>query len=146
MAEPQWIWRFERVIPSKTQDGRQVLQELLEQLQQNRWDEHDIFSVHLAMEEALINAIKHGNQHDPTKRISVACALSSTKLRIEIADQGGGFDPDRLPDPTDPEHIVAPSGRGIMLIRTFMSRVEYLDRGSRVIMEKDRSTDSGRGV
>jgi serine/threonine-protein kinase RsbW len=145
MAEPQWIWRRDRAIPSSTREGRDVLQELLDRLEENHWSEHDLFCVHLAVEEALINAVKHGNRQDATKRIRVVSELSRDLLRIEISDEGRGFDPALLPDPTDPARLESPSGRGIMLMQNFMSRVEYLDGGARVVLEK-RRTPAGRGV
>ena len=64
MTEERWSWSLERQIPSDTAAGKQIVDELLEQLKQHDWVEHDIFGVHLAVEEALVNAIKHGNQHD----------------------------------------------------------------------------------
>jgi len=139
MSENRWVWQCERLIPSKTGAGAPVLQELLSQLEQNDWIQHDIFSVHLAMEEALVNAIRHGNQFDPNKHVRVACRMSPNLVRIEITDEGDGFDPSAIPDPTDPSHIEAPSGRGVMLMRSFMSRVEYNDVGNSVVMEKERA-------
>jgi serine/threonine-protein kinase RsbW len=100
--------------------------------------QHDVFGVHLAMEEALVNAIRHGNRLDPGKQVQFACRMTPDLVRIEITDEGDGFDPSSIPDPTDPEHIEAPSGRGLMLMRSFMSRVEYNDVGNRVVMEKER--------
>ena len=139
MPQDTWIWRSDRVIPSKTGAGRHVLQEVLQQLERQHWVQHDIFGVHLAIEEALINAIKHGNRLDTSKQVHVTCRISSNLLRVEIADEGEGFDPSTVPDPTDPTHIESPSGRGIMLMQSFMSRVEYNDAGNRVVMEKERA-------
>lgn len=141
MSEERWTWRSERVIPSKTGAGGAVLQEVLSQLEQYNWPQRDIFSVHLALEEALVNAIKHGNRHDITKKVHVACSMTPKLLRIEITDEGQGFDPSTLPDPTDEDHIDAPSGRGVMLMRSFMSRVEYNEAGNHVIMEKEPAKD-----
>jgi len=139
MSENRWVWQCERVIPSKTGAGAPILQEVLDQLEQQDWIQHDIFSIHLAMEEALVNAIRHGNQFDPGKHVHVACRMSPNLVRIEITDEGAGFDPSAIPDPTDPSHIEAPSGRGVMLMRNFMSRVEYNDIGNSVVMEKERA-------
>ena len=131
-----WTWTNETSIPSDTKQGRAVLDELLSQLQQHEWAEHDVFGVHLAVEEALVNAIRHGNQGDPSKRVEVICQMTSERLRVEIADEGRGFDPQDVPDPTALENLETPSGRGIMLMRTYMSVVEYNDQGNRVVMEK----------
>ena len=118
-----------------------MLQEVLDHLEKEHWVQHDIFSIHLAVEEALVNAIRHGNRLDARKHVHVACRISPNLVRIEITDQGEGFDPTAIPDPTHPEHIDAPSGRGIMLMRSFMSRVEYNDVGNQVIMEKERAKE-----
>ncbi|MHC4406232.1 MAG: ATP-binding protein [Planctomycetota bacterium] len=138
MSEECWVWELERVIPSKTGAGASVLQEVLEQLQELGWVDHDVFGIHLAMEEALVNAIRHGNRLDINKSVHFACRTTPDLIRIEITDEGDGFDPSSVPDPTDPEHIECPSGRGLMLMRNFMSRVEYNDLGNRVVMEKER--------
>lgn len=140
MAENRWIWQCDRAIPSQTGAGQQIVSELLDTLQQNDWIEHDLFGVHLAVEEALMNAIKHGNQFDAHKQVHVSCRVAHNLLRVEIADEGQGFDPARIPDPTDPDNLETPSGRGVLLMRSFMTRVQYNDVGNRVIMEKTRDT------
>lgn len=139
MSEKRWVWQLERVIPSETGAGAPVLQEVLDQLEKQHWVQHDVFGVHLAVEEALVNAIRHGNRLDTSKHVHVACRLKPDLVRIEITDEGEGFDPSAVPDPTDPANIDAPSGRGLMLMRSFMSRVEYNDVGNRVVMEKERA-------
>jgi len=74
--------------------------------------------------------------------VSVVCRLAEDLLHIEISDEGTGFDPERLPDPTDPDRVEALGGRGVMLMKTYMSRVEFRDGGSRVVMEKRRTAES----
>ena len=139
MCTSDWIWRCDRVIPSGTAAGQRVLEEVLHTLKQRQWSRHDVFSVQLAMEEALVNAIKHGNGFAPDKQVHVSCRVSPELVRIEITDEGEGFDPAMLPDPTDAEHIRTPSGRGVMLMRNFMSRVEYNESGNGVVLEKRRN-------
>jgi serine/threonine-protein kinase RsbW len=136
-----WIWSLERKIPSDTDLARQLLEELLGQLQENGWPEQDKFGVHLSVEEALMNAIKHGNQRDPEKSVFVNCRLSDSLLYVAVEDEGDGFDPNDVPDPTLDENLELPSGRGLMLMRTFMSQVEYNDKGNRVTMEKKKSEE-----
>jgi serine/threonine-protein kinase RsbW len=142
MSEQGSTWSSEQVIPSDPAAGKQVLEELLRQLHVRDWLEHDVFGVHLAMEEALVNAIKHGNKQDVNKRVRVACHVSKDKVRIEIADEGPGFKLEDVPDCTDLDRLDVPSGRGIMLMRSFMSSVEYNERGNCVVMEKERGSDS----
>ncbi|HVX10221.1 MAG TPA: ATP-binding protein [Pirellulales bacterium] len=141
MASEAWTWDADLVIPSETGAGKRIVDELLEQLAAHAWPEHDIHGVHLALEEALVNAIRHGNRSDVEKRVFVTCRLSTQQLWVEIRDEGAGFKPEEVPDPTDPEHLEIPSGRGIMLMRAFMSRVEYNDVGNCVVMEKQRASN-----
>jgi serine/threonine-protein kinase RsbW len=94
------------------------------------------------MEEALVNAIKHGNRMDPNKSVRIACRISHRKIRIEIEDQGSGFQPESVPDPTADENLERPCGRGIMLMRAFMNLIEYNEAGNRVVLEKHRSAES----
>ena len=133
-----WLWRYDRVIASDPAAARLVLDEMLAQLEFRHWQQRDVFAVHLATEEALINAIHHGNGSDAGKRIHVVCLLAGDRIRVEITDEGPGFDPAALPDPTCGERLHAPCGRGVMLMRAFMSRVEFNARGNGVSMEKER--------
>lgn len=135
-----WIWKTERVIPSDTAAGKQLLDELLGELKSREWVDHDIFSVHLALEEALVNAIKHGNRCDAHKQVHVQCKISPDTFWIEITDEGPGFDPSAVPDCTEVENLDRPCGRGIMLMRNFMSHVEYNETGNTVVLQKQRAS------
>lgn len=138
MPEGGWIFHSKRTFASDPQAGKQVLEDVLAALERLQWVQHDIFSVHLAMEEALVNAIKHGNRNDASKQVHVDCRIAADLFWIQICDEGPGFDPNQVPDPTDDDRLDVPSGRGIMLMRSFMSRVEYDVRGNCVVMEKRR--------
>ena len=139
MSEPQWNWQVEEVFHSATGAGKPILQRVLGQLDKMEYSEHDRYSIHMAFEEALVNAIKHGNRLDPAKKVHVLCKMSHHLVHIEVEDEGPGFDPGDVPDPTLPENIELPNGRGIMLMRCFMSKVEYNESGNRVILEKERT-------
>jgi serine/threonine-protein kinase RsbW len=139
MSEERWIWQCDRTIPSDTTVGRQVLDELLEQLALQNWPPRDMFGVNLAVEEAIVNAVIHGNGRDASKHVRVRCRVSPTKVCVEITDEGKGFNPDKLPDPTSACRIGCPNGRGVMLMRAFMSRVQFLAPGNHVVLEKDRN-------
>ncbi len=136
-------WLYDRIIASDTKAARLVLDEMLQQLEARDWQQREIFAVHLAMEEALVNAICHGNCSDARKNVHIVCRLNSDRVRIEISDEGGGFDPAALPDPTADEQLHATCGRGVMLMRAFMSRVEFNPQGNAVVMEKDREPTAG---
>jgi serine/threonine-protein kinase RsbW len=139
MSEPAWSSTGELHLPSDAEAGKRAVDELLTRLQEHEWLENDIFGVHLAVEEALVNAIKHGNQYDDNKQVHFLYKLCKDRVRIEIIDEGDGFDPGDVPDPTDDDNLETPSGRGIMLMRNFMSHVEYNKTGNHVVMEKVRN-------
>ena len=140
MSQTSGNWSIRISIPRRQAAGKQVVDQVRERLEQAEWSPHDVFSVHLAVEEAIVNAIKHGNRLDASKRVHVACRGSTDRFWIEIIDEGSGFDPDQLPDPTDDENLECPCGRGVLLMRNFMSRVEFSQQGKCVVMEKHRGT------
>jgi serine/threonine-protein kinase RsbW len=88
-------------------------------------DEDEIFKITMAVREAAVNAVLHGNSYDPDKRITASFENTGDSLVIRIADQGKGLDPDTLPDPLAPENLLRGSGRGIFLIRSFMDEVHF---------------------
>jgi serine/threonine-protein kinase RsbW len=131
--------RTELVIPSDPVEARRV-QELIEhQLRHFKFDERDVFSIRLALEEAIVNAIKHGNQLDRNKKVHISYLVRSEHFEIQITDEGGGFDPRDVPDPTAVENLERPCGRGLMLMRHYMCEVHYNCRGNSVRMKKSRS-------
>jgi len=136
--DTDWDWTHESHLPSETGAGKKVLDEILAQLEENGWEQSDVFGIHLAVEEALVNAIRHGNESDPSKQVHIDCRLSSGRFWITVADEGPGFDPGAVPDPTEPENLDAPGGRGLLLMRNFMQRVEFNTSGNQVTMEKLR--------
>jgi serine/threonine-protein kinase RsbW len=101
--------------------------------------EQAAFGVDMAVREAVTNAIVHGNQEDEAKAVEVTFNCLEHALEIEVRDQGKGFDPADVPDPTDPANILKTSGRGIFLMRSFMDDVQWLMRpegGTTVRMRK----------
>lgn len=126
------------VIPSDLRKTHIPKQAVLKELERFRYCNDATFAIKLAMEEALINAVKHGNQSDPSKPITVRYAVTSEKAVIIVRDEGTGFEPDKTPDPTTPERLPLPSGRGIMLIRSYMDEVRYRDQGREVYLMKRR--------
>jgi CheY-like chemotaxis protein/anti-sigma regulatory factor (Ser/Thr protein kinase) len=90
----------------------------------------EIWNLKLAMHELGINAIEHGNKLDPSKQVKVFCALYSEKLEFIIEDEGEGFDPSSIPDPTAPEGIKRDRGRGIYLVSQLVDEIEYINGGS----------------
>ena len=139
MANPKSSGSCEVVIPSDPAAARQVQDEILRGLKAHRFDERDVFSVKLALEEALVNAIKHGNQMDRSKKIHINYQLTPERLEIHIVDEGCGFDPRDVPDPMAVENLERPCGRGLLLMRHYMNEVYYADRGRSVRMSKLRN-------
>ena len=90
--------------------------------------EEAAFGIVMAVREAVTNAMVHGNQEDETKSVEVIFNCLDNVLEIEVRDQGEGFDPTCVPDPTDPANILKTSGRGIFLMRSFMDQVEWFAR------------------
>jgi serine/threonine-protein kinase RsbW len=88
-------------------------------------DEDQRFHVSMAVREATLNAVLHGNEYDPARQIEVAFENNGTDFIFTIADQGRGFDPDHLPDPSAPENLLRSTGRGIFLIRSLMDEVHF---------------------
>jgi serine/threonine-protein kinase RsbW len=134
-----WVEEFETTIPNDTATALEVQERIVDTLENLGYSTRDVFGVRLALEEALVNAIKHGNRNDPRKRVHIECRISDEMVIVEIEDEGPGFDLEEVPDPTAEENLEKPSGRGIMLMRAFMTRVEYEGRGNRIVLEKHRS-------
>ena len=134
-------FEFDVTIPSDTDRGHEVQERILGQLEEVGFPDRDLFGIKLALEEGIVNAIKHGNGMDPSKNVFVKCEYDGNLVRVIIEDEGPGFDPHDVPDPTDESNLEKPSGRGLMLMRAFMTNIEYNDKGNRVLLEKARSED-----
>ncbi len=133
-----FLEEFEVRIPSDTAEGQAVQERIISALEQHEFTPRDVFGVRLALEEALVNAIKHGNGMDPDKTVYVGCWIDEEQARIEIEDEGPGFDIGDVPDPTAEENLDKPCGRGIMLMRAFMAVLEYSPTGNRVTMVRKK--------
>lgn len=128
-------------------------------------DETGVFRITMALKEALLNAIDHGNlelnsdirdddygkyvalgqerkEQAPfnTRRVKMTATVSPDVVRFVIMDQGPGFDPSKLPDPTDPENLLRAHGRGLLLIRSFMDDVKFNDSGNEITMVKRKAS------
>ena len=128
----------ERFILSGVDDAQRTHQTLQHAIAQCSYDAGSQFAVRLALEEALSNAFKHGNKNDPDKVVTVDCQIDRDSIVIDIADEGEGFDPEVVPDPTEEENLEIPSGRGLVLMRSFMTEVTFCPPGNRVRMRFER--------
>lgn len=95
-------------------------------------------NLRVSLAEALANAMLNGNRRDPAKRVRIEARLRPERIVVRVTDEGGGFDPATVPDPTLPEYRVRGSGRGIFLIRNLMDAVEFNDRGNSITMVLER--------
>jgi serine/threonine-protein kinase RsbW len=104
------------------------------------FDEDTVPHIAMAVREAAVNAVLHGNAYDKSKHITASFETTSDSLIVRITDQGPGLDPDSIPDPLAPENILRGSGRGIFLIRAFMDEVHFrqLHPGTEVTLIKHR--------
>ncbi len=95
----------------------------------------------VALDEAFVNAIKHGNKYDTRKLVRIVADVSHTEARFTIEDEGEGFDVNSIPDPLDPQNLFKTSGRGVLFIYNIMDEVVYNERGNRLTMVKKAKSD-----
>jgi serine/threonine-protein kinase RsbW len=127
----------EVVLVSDPAEARRFQDEIEQHLlQSSHASPREVFSIKLALEEALINAIKHGNQMDRNKKVRVHYRVAPGSFEVRVFDEGGGFDPNDVPDPTAVENLERPCGRGLMLMRHYMTEVVYNQAGNCVAMSK----------
>jgi serine/threonine-protein kinase RsbW len=116
-----------------------LCRELLDDARACGFSDDGVFAIHLSLEEALGNAVKHGNRNDDTRSVKVDCTVSLEKFEISITDEGSGFDAVSLPDCRSPENLYKCGGRGVLLMQSYMDLVEFNCPGNCVHMIKYRS-------
>src|SRR4051794_8144410 len=124
------------VIESFLANQRDIQKQIMDAVEGNHYYPDNIFAIKISLEEALINAIKHGNKLDPKKKVHIEARVSPQETEIIIEDEGPGFMRCDVPDPTAEENLLKCSGRGILLMETYMDQVEFSDSGRRVKMIK----------
>jgi serine/threonine-protein kinase RsbW len=132
------ILNFHRVIHSDARLVDETVQEMTAVLNRLDWLD-DIELVALTIQEALTNALVHGNRCDPEKTIGISISLNGASLFVSVNDSGSGFDPSGVPDPLAAENLLNTHGRGIFLMRHVMDEVEFnFDRGTEVRMRRSQ--------
>ena len=128
------------IVESRPSAIVKVCKQILSKLKDNNFSEEDIFAVHLALEEAFINAVTHGNQMDHSKGVRIDYSLDPEKIEIKMTDEGEGFNPDTVPDPRLEENLYKTDGRGLFLMRSYMDKVEIGGCGNsiRMVRYKER--------
>ncbi len=122
------------VVKSRPSAIEKVCKEILSKLKAKGYDKDDIFAVHLALEEAFLNAVKHGNKMDPTKEVKIDYSVGLDKVVISVTDEGEGFEPEAVADPRFGESLYKPGGRGLLLINSYMDTVKFNERGNGLYM------------
>ncbi|NQT04036.1 MAG: ATP-binding protein [Planctomycetes bacterium] len=111
-----------------------VCEEILSKLEPFGFDNDDTFAVHLALEEAFLNSVKHGNKMDSSKEVKIECSVDSDKIEISVTDQGEGFEPASVADPRYGNDLYKPGGRGLLLMNSYMDMVKFNERGNSLYM------------
>lgn len=134
--------RIEFQIPSRVEWMHEVLAYLIERTAHLGIIKEKTSNIFVALDEAIANAIKHGNKYDANKRIHIVAEITAQEACFTITDEGEGFDLNSLPNPTDPDYIMRPCGRGVMLIYHIMDEVRYNTRGNQIVMIKRPENDN----
>lgn len=120
------------VIPSITENIR-IIESFIDNAKERFNLDDDIYgNIMIAVTESVNNAIMHGNKNDKSKNVTLSLSLNNNVINFSIKDEGTGFDYQNLPDPTSPENLDKPSGRGIFLMKHLSDEVNFKNRGSLV--------------
>ena len=128
--------KIEFELPSDLALMNGVLEYLQERVAKLGLIKPDRSNLFVALDEAFVNAVKHGNKSDPTKLVRITAELTPQEASFTVEDEGEGFDITQIPDPCDPANLFRTSGRGVLLIYNIMDEVEYNEQGNRVKMVK----------
>jgi serine/threonine-protein kinase RsbW len=123
-------------VPSALSLMHIVLEYLLKRVEKLGVVKSEQSNLFVALDEAFVNAVKHGNKFDVTKLVRIVAEVSSAEARFTIEDEGEGFDVNSIPDPLDPQNLFKTSGRGVLFIYNIMDEVRYNERGNRLTMIK----------
>ena len=129
-----------RVVQGTREEFDEIQHTILSLMESLSYIEHDVFSVRISLEEALANALLHGHRGEAEHPIEVAWKVTDAQVDITITDQGRGYDPVTIPDPTADENLTLPSGRGLAMMRAFMDNVQVNDQGNKVTMSRVKRT------
>lgn len=116
-----------------------LLERIVTELHVAGFCQRDVGAIELAVTEALVNAVRHGNGNDPARQVRVSYTTEEAVFVIQIEDEGQGFIRQDIPDPTLEENLKRPCGRGLLLMRSLMNNVEFNEIGNRVTLRKNLS-------
>jgi len=123
-------------LPSAISTMHIVLEYLMKRVEKLGVIKPEESNLFVALDEAFVNAVKHGNKFDAQKLVRITAEVSKAEAKFTIEDEGEGFDVNNIPDPLDPENLFKTSGRGVLFIYNIMDEVKYNDRGNRLTMVK----------
>ena len=129
-------FEFDEKLPTELKEVNSFIDRVFPKILEVTGAFEENFKVKLALEEALTNAIRHGNALVPGCYVRVQIKADRKQIMLDVHDEGKGFDFHNLPDPTQADNAVRPSGRGVFLMRKIMDKVEFYDNGSGVKMIK----------
>lgn len=109
-----------------------LIERILDLAAEHGFDKGSVFAIRLALEEAITNAFEHGHSRLRDEQVRVEYRIDPAAVDVAVEDRGPGFDPAKLPDPTLEENLAKPSGRGVMLMRAYMTEVRFNSTGNRV--------------
>ncbi len=140
-ALPPEVVRLRFSVPSTHAGIRDAVRRVMKAAIEMRCIRSDRADVEIALREALANAAFHGNHGDPAKSVQVRCTLGSKRgMTVAVRDHGSGFDPSTIPDPRERERLFLHHGRGLLLMRALMDRVEHRHGGCEVVLHKAAAT------
>lgn len=135
--------KIEFELPSAISPMHSILDYLLKRVEKLGVIKPEQSNLFVALDEAFVNAVKHGNKFNAQKLVRITAELSSKEASFTVEDEGEGFDVNSIPDPLDPENLFKTSGRGVLFIYNIMDEVKYNERGNRLTMvKKAKETES----
>ncbi|MBQ2791286.1 MAG: ATP-binding protein [Thermoguttaceae bacterium] len=135
------VWRYTTSFQSVSGAGEPFVDAVINELERRAWSSKDLFAVRLALDEAIMNAVEHGNRRDPAKKVDVSAEISVERVVLSVRDEGAGFDESATPNPLLDENLEIPTGRGLLLIRSFMTKVWRGSGGAEIFMEKSPTSN-----
>ena len=129
-------WRLIETLPSVSGSGESCIDKVINELESRGWSASDQFAMRLALSEAFENAVEHGNKKDSSKNVHLSVVVDDNRALATIRDEGPGFQYDATPNPTLDENLASVCGRGLFLIKNFMTNVWHNEAGNVIYMEK----------
>ncbi len=145
-ASKDRVWKLIQDLPSVSGSGDPCVDTVCERLESQGWLPADVFAMRLAMSEALENAVEHGNHRNVEKTVHLAVEIDDAHALVSVRDEGPGFNVAETPDPTLESNIEKVCGRGLFLIRNFMTNVWHNESGNIIYMEKRSTSEPSEGT